>query len=184
MRMAGMAAIAVNNGYEYAPWANMLYACDARWWREYSSRGVCGGAGWVSFAGIKVTLEPPIDTAIHRVGNGGPWGFDPRPDHVRTGKNSGCQAAHIAAHAGARRILLLGCDCRNDGARAHEFGEHRWFSGKVPDFRDMGSFIKGWQALATELAARGVEVINCSPHSAIDCFPKMTVQDALTMSIT
>lgn len=170
--------IAVNNGYEYAPDAALLYACDAKWWEQYRHKGVKGGPGWESFKGLKVTMEAPQDPSIMRVGNGGAWGFDDRPDHVRTGKNSGCQAAHIAAHAGAARILLIGCDCRHgDDGRAHEFGEHEWMASRRP--RDMNIFIEGWRLLAPELARRGIEVVNCAAGSALDYFPKRDLQEIL-----
>lgn len=163
--------IAVNNAYEYFPDAAMLYACDRVWWTHYRERGALGGPGHESFAGIKVTLEELIAPCINRVGNGGAFGFDERPDHVRTGKNSAVQAAHVAAHAGAKRIILVGCDAKAPSqGRDHCFGEHAFRRNRMrPDYSD---FIAGWNALAPELAARGIEAVNCSADSAIECFEK------------
>jgi hypothetical protein len=178
VRASGDPVIAVNNGYEYAPWADLLYACDLKWWVNYREKGKLGGAGNKSFAGLKVSLEETPYPEVLRIGNGGTFGFDERHDHVRTGKNSACQAVHVAAHAGAETIILLGCDCTapSDGP-SHCFGDHDWRRGKMPS--PYNEFLEGWSALAPALSARGIRVINASPGSAIECFEKAGLEEAL-----
>lgn len=180
VRAAGfiLPVIAVNNAYESFPEAEMLYACDRKWWDHYRLRGALGGVGHEEFQGVKATLEEPVSPDIHRVGNGGAWGFDPRPDHIRTGKNSAAQAAHLAIHAGAVRILLLGCDCRVSAhGRVHHFGEHAFRRNYAPP--DFSAFLTGWSRFAAE-RPQDVEIVNCSPDSAIDCFPRRALDDCLS----
>lgn len=184
-------AIAVNNGFEYAPWAVMLYSSDAKFWMEYWNKGRLGGAGAGRFNGYKVTVADGgrefRAPGMLVVGNGGDYGFDERPDHLRTGKNSAAAAAHLAAQAGAARILLLGCDAKapldREGravrGQSHAFGDHRGSAGRCDPSTGYPHFLAGWEHLAPALAARGVKVVNCSPDSAIDCFPRMPLAQCL-----
>lgn len=163
-----------------APWADVLYAADRLWWhhnREAVSR----------FAGLKVTIAPnhcsasPQATAdIRMLGNGGQNGFDDRPDHLRTGSNSGYQAVHLAAHFGAARVLLCGFDMHAKRGE-HWFGDHAW----RPGYRSRYSlFLNSFTRGAPEFAARGVEVVNCTPGSALKCFPFQDLTEALNGSET
>lgn len=171
----GCGIIAVNNAYEIVSQADVLYACDRKWWENYWYSGALGGAGAQDFKGLKVSLEETPFSDVLRIGNGGSYGFDDRKDYVRTGKNSGVQAAHIAVHAGARRVVLLGCDCRvPDGQSSHFFGEHYWRVGRSPS--PYGEFLEGWRSFAAALP-QGVEILNCTPDSAIDCFEKARLDD-------
>lgn len=174
---SGLAVIAVNNAYEWAESADMLYACDTKWWKAYRTQGALGGNGNTGFKGLKVSLEETPYSDVLRIGNGGSWGFDPRNDHVRTGKNSATQAAHIAVHGGAQDIILLGCDARvYEGRPSHFFGEHAWRQGRPSAPFD--EFLRGWQEFANALPA-GVRIVNCSPDSAIECFRKQSLFNVL-----
>lgn len=178
VRDTGDPVVVVNNGYEYAPWADLLYACDRKWWDAYRHLGKLGGPGNARFEGIKISLEETAYPDVRRIGNGGTFGYDDRTDHVRTGKNSACQAVHVAAHARARIIVLLGCDCAAPAVGpSHCFGEHDWRRNAGPS--PYAEFMNGWRALAPELAARGVRVLNASPGSAIDCFTQAGLDEAL-----
>jgi hypothetical protein len=171
-------SIAVNNAYEIAPWAEILYAADRKWWEGYWNKGALGGPGCSSYHGICVTMEaPPYDPGINVIGNGGSLGMDSRKDHVRTGFNSPAQAAQIAFHAGAKTVLLFGCDCRDFDGKTHFFGEHPWTVPK--NGNKYSTFLIGWKALADAIAGTGKKIINCSPLSAINFFEKQNLQDLL-----
>lgn len=172
---SGHPVIAVNNGYEYALYAAMLYGSDRKWWDAYRDRGKIWYRGWSQFRGIKVTIEDPADESIHRIGNAGALGYDPRPWMVKHGHGSACAAAHIALHGGARRVILTGCDCRDIGGRLHSFGDHNWQHRHTMPF---ASFLKGWRALAAAMP-EPERIINATPGSAIDCFTKMDLDRAL-----
>lgn len=170
--------IAVNDAYRLCPWADILYFCDDQWWRWHKDR-----PEYRSFAGLKVTLENThiVDDAnVRRVRNMGRDGFNAEPDGVKTGGNSGFQAVHVAAHLGAARILLLGYDMKSapDG-RTHWFGEHP--KPTVPGvFASV--MLKLFPTIAPELKRRGIEVINVTPGSALECFAKMSLEEALSVT--
>lgn len=170
--------IAINNAYEYAPWAMMLYAADRKWWECYWNAGALpGGPGAKTFKGLKVTTESVFDASIRRIESDGVRGFSPDPRFVRTGKNSAYQGAHIAVHLGGNPVLLLGCDCRRpEAGPTHFFGDH---PRRIQSWSPYDSWIGYWRTLADALRPRAVEIINCTPGSAIDAFPRMTLKEAL-----
>jgi len=181
VRSSGCRAIAVNNqGIAFgdrpamAPWADILYASDSRWWHNHAREAM-------AFAGRKVTIaqhgdrEPNlIDDSVAVMGNGGVHGFDARPTHLRTGSNSGFAAVHLAIHFGARRVLLCGFDMHGKKGE-HWFGDHYWRRGYRSRY-DL--FINTFKKAADEFQARA-EIINCTPGSALTCFPFMDLKEAL-----
>lgn len=173
--------IAVNTSYQLAPWADILYFCDEAWygwWRDSES--------FRNFGGIKVALQNARswewDKEIKVLENyGGPeaqTGLCEIRDGVYTGRNSGNQAIQLAAHLGAKRILLLGFDMRADGPRTHWHMTHRRPT-PPEDFKN--SMLPWFAPLVEPLRRRGVEVVNCTPGSAIDCFQKMAIEEVLAI---
>jgi hypothetical protein len=160
-------AIAINTSFLRAPWAAMLYAADAAWWTAYRNKVA-------DFRGLKVTVrvEPFDDLLALEVS--GHLGFDPAPGKIRTGANSGYQAVHVALAAGAKRIELHGFDMR------HHDGLHHWHGTHPMPLRNHGGsiyerWVKSFESLVPEAAKLGAEVVNCTPDSALKCFPFETV---------
>ena len=87
---------------------------------------------------------------------------------IHQGGNSGYQAINLAHLWGARRIVLLGLDCGNGPAgEAHWFGQHPAPLGRVQPF-DL--WRAKFPALAADLAADGVRVVNASRRTSLTCF--------------
>ena len=167
--------MAINCTWEIAPWADALYACDGSWWecqdprygqhaiREFLGLLVSGnshttGARHLAIKTVNDTLYPGST-----FGGGG---------------NSAFQAINIAALWGASRILLTGVDCMKPGE--HHHGRH---TNTKPLAHSRQSNMDKWQVafgeVAPLLAARGVDVVNCSRETALECFPRMTIDLAL-----
>ncbi len=162
--------IAINNAYELAPWAFALYAADKKWvdWHD----------GAPSFKGLKYTIESH-DTVCRPgwqvIRNTGFEGLELEPKSLRTGFNGGYQAINLAVHLGAKRIVLLGFDMQADaGGRYHWHPEHP--DGKVSPYAE---FIAAFDTIVQPLKDAGVEVINCSPGSALTCFPRAPLRETL-----
>lgn len=164
VRAAGIPTIAVNTTFKLAPWADMLYAADAAWWHSTPQAR--------KFAGLKVSAEQ-VD-GVNSIGNAGGVGYTDHTMAVHTFGNSGAQAIQIAAKAGAARVLLLGMDMTG----GHWHGPH-----PAPLRNTHQDTYEVWRSylpvLADALRARGVEVVNCSLESAVDCWPKVALEDAL-----
>lgn len=154
--------IVVNDAWQLAPWADVLYAADAKWWRANPEA--------LAFAGTKVCAQPNRPTGVEYMRHSGQIGFDPDPMYVRTGGNSGYQAVHVAIHTGAERILLLGFDMHG----THYFGPHTKGLKNTPP-----SDHARWANLFPGLIGHGAEIVNCTPGSAIECFPCMSIAEAL-----
>ena len=150
--------IAVNDAYKMAPFAEMIYAADIQWWALNPDA--------LSFKGLKVTCMNDMQlTDVKVLKQGGLEGFDPSPDAIRTGGNSGYQAVHIAIHAKAAKILLFGFDMGG----THFFGPH-----KAPLRNTDTEVFTHWIPRFEALKNRGSEIINCTPKSALKCFPTDT----------
>lgn len=154
--------IAINDAYKLAPWADALYAADRKWidWHD----------GVPSFSGQKYTIQSNDTTTRPDwmvLRNTGYDGLETEPGGLRTGFNSGYQAINLAVQLGAKRILLLGYDMAPaiDG-KTHWFGDH---PDKVPSPYDQ--MRAAFDTLVEPLAALGVDVINCSRHTALLTFP-------------
>lgn len=175
----GCRTIAINDAYKLAPWADMLYACDNQWWEWH--RGV------PEFHGYKLQHDhgktkddhscytgpyPGVDCIL----SDGTSGFSERMDRIRTGGNSGYQALHIAIQLGAKEILLLGYDMHPKPNKSHWFGEHP--NGRQPDDR-YARWLKEFPTLQEIAIERGIEIYNCTPNSALDCFTKISIDDAM-----
>lgn len=172
VRAAGLPAIAINETWRLAPWASMLYAADTEWWLAPHNTALR------DYDGIKVSCMPV--PGVHMLRNSGTEGFDPDPGAVRTGGNSGYQALHVAVHAGASRVLLCGFNMDPGDAR-HWHGKHPAPLRETP--REMyARWIDRFDRLAPLLLARGVDVINCTPDSALRCFRKADLKDELAKS--
>lgn len=174
--------IAINNAYLWAPWADVLYFADERWLSRF---GHAERPEFKAFAGEKVTIEEsgktPGDPRFHLLRNddmraGTPEGLSSAPDGLRTGRHSGYQAINLAVLGGAKRILLLGYDMRFIDGKQHWFGSHPIKNHES----EFSGYAKRYRSTVEPLKTLGVEVINCTPGSAIDAFLKLDLCRALT----
>jgi hypothetical protein len=162
--------IAISDAIDLAPWADVLYSCDGRWWQWRE--------GMPSYQGLKYGLKD--DTAkwashgVRRLKHTGRVGLDVTPDAIRDGANSGYQAINLAVHFGATRIVLLGYDMRGD----HFFGSHP--DKSKPNF---SLCLSTFPTLLKPLAEAGVEVINCTRKTAITCFKQASLESVLAREV-
>ena len=100
-------------------------------------------------------------------------------DHgmLATGGTSGYAAVNLAALKGARRVVLLGFDYGLIGGRHHYHDAYSWHH--PANDQSWAFWARRFDAMADELLRTGVVVINASPQSAIGCFRKMSIEDAL-----
>lgn len=149
------------------PWAHHLYACDGSWWGQYLEKVLA------TFPGKKWTQDEKFKghPAITHVESTDGWGLC--PDKLVQGQNSGYQAINLAwAFLKADVVILLGYDMQGRGA--HWFGLHpptlsqnTNYEGLVGNFRKMHP------------ERYGLKVVNCSRQTALDCFERMTLEEAI-----
>lgn len=187
--------IAINDAIRLAPWADLLYSSDQIWWGNHYRE-------MRSFPGIKVRVAPsqhrlmtvapkgccpncqrrmPVSEkvcwcdGIITMRNAGERGLSLDPGAIVTGHNSGTSAINVAVHLGAHRILLLGYDMGpDDKGRRHFFDK-----GPVTISSPFMKFRTLTATMVEPLKAAGIEVINCSRRTALDCFPQQPLRECL-----
>jgi hypothetical protein len=101
------------------------------------------------------------------------------PEYLVTGSNSAHQSLNAGLLAGARLAILLGIDGKPaaEGQPSHFHGDH--------PVRDNPAvyplMVKAFRAGAKTIAAAGMRVLNCNLDSAVDCFEKMPLAEALRL---
>lgn len=169
--------VVINTTFRSALWADMLYACDRRWWQMY------GREVEQTFAGAKWTQDAPsaAEFGLGYVRSVARGGLCREPGTIHQGGpgcgNSGFQVINLLWHFGVRHLLLVGYDMRaSRRGKTHHHGDHPEGLSQTMPF---GSWIKQLNALATELRHVDVDVINCTPDSALHCFPTADLDMAL-----
>jgi len=160
VRAAGHPVIVTNTTFRLAPWADVLFGMDSKWWKEYHKEVAsvftgrkCAYAGQ-SFGAEMLSLAP----------------WFPRP------LNSGEGAIMLAMAGGAKRVVLLGFDCQATGGKMHHHGDH-------PKPLGNGASIKKWPkyfaGVAKNAARHGIVIQNASRSTALTCFPRVTLEEVL-----
>lgn len=105
--------------------------------------------------------------------------FDPTTLNIGEG-NSGFQALNLATLLGASRVVLLGYDMGHSGkGRRHWHGDHP--SGmNNPEESNFTRWRTGFAEAVPDLKKAGVEVVNCSRQTTLECFPRATLEDVLS----
>ena len=172
--------IAVNESHKLCPWAEFLYSCDADWWKLRENEKEVK-----AFGGTKLMLEQPgkmFDgvSTIKIPQKNNIWVDDflfDKPGVIGSGGHSGFQMMNLAAQFGATDMALVGFDMQPGGA-IHWHGLHP-SPLRNPDACRFDVWRRTLDTHAHKLAARGIDVVNCSPVSALTSFPKMTIDQML-----
>jgi len=165
--------IAVNDNWKMCPTADVLYACDSPWWKYNIDD--------VRKSGIASELWTQDEDAakaygLNRIRAWSKPGLSREPDTIHHGANSGYQAVCLAYVWGAARVVLLGFDCQYTGGQRHWFGDHR---RGLNNATGLGCWPKNFGKMSEDCKEVGLEVINASRQTALKCFPRMTIEDAL-----
>lgn len=158
----------INDNYRLAPWADALYACDLPWWQLHQ--------GVPDFAGEKYTCNADAAAEFDLVHVPYRWNenFTLENGHIALGKNSGFQAMNLAALKGFRRIVLLGYDMqRAEDGKRHWFGEH---PKPLVQNSNFAEWIRCFEKAVPGLRQHKIEVINCTRRTALECFPRASLQ--------
>lgn len=170
-----MRVIAIKKNIELAPFADVVYGCDAPWWR--SVRGL------PDFKGLRLSYDEAVcsEFGLQRVEIPDKHSNDLLLGEVGTvgaAGNSGFQALNLAVQFGAKRILLVGFEA-SVRSGDHWYGRNNWNGANNPDDRLCERWRKAFDNAAGVLSEFGIEVINTAPFSQIKRFKRMTIEQAL-----
>lgn len=181
-RKKGFRLFVCNNAFNLAPEAELLYGCNLAWWQYY----------WSQVSDLpceKWTTNPQAakEFGLNWIAERFQLGLSTDPNVISHGHGSGFSLVSMAHRAGADRIVLLGYDCKYSSdydGKARQVGSGpRHFFGEYPSVMQHWPSVKVEKGVHVELvdlyrsiAKQGlVEVINCTPGSAIDCFERADI---------
>lgn len=162
--------IAVNMAFRLADWFDVAFYGDPQFPHRY-------GQGIERYPGLVVTVrEEHIGRpGIKVVQRSLLTGLSKDPRRLMWNLNSGSCAINLATLLGAGKIILIGFDMQKVEGR-NNYHDHYAKDNPTMDYgRPLGCF----PAIARDLDALGVSCINTCLTSAIEVFPKMTLEEAL-----
>lgn len=169
--LKGRKVVAVNSSVFAAPFADLLFFGDSRWWWQHRP-------ALRDFKGRVASSSPNVhdDRVLHLKKIKPPPGLSEVPDTVAMQYTSLQGAINIVAHFRAAKIVLLGADAgpSADG-RTHHHAPHQW--RLRPDCWEQQ--MSELRLTAKPLSRLGIDVVNCSPVSAIKWWPTQSLEDVL-----
>jgi len=175
--------IGINNAYQIGIWIDILFFGDSHWHlkhrmklAEWPGLKVCCDQKFVNRPRSKMEGVKFLERDMKRR-----EGITSDSSKVSWNANSGAAAISLAHHLGVCRINLLGFDMTMDDKKtySHWHGSHMLPGQKAKRTPPFQKHLKGFPAIAKDAKSLGIEIYNLSPISKIDCFPKITLEEAL-----
>lgn len=163
VRRSGHPTIVTNTTFRLAPWADVLFGFDLRWWNKYIAevKAVFGGK---LMSMSQISPQHGVATMF-----GSTW--------FRGSGNSGSCAISVALPSGAKKVVLLGYDAADGpNGEKHWHGDHpKGLSNALSMKRWPGQFEK----IAAEARRQNVKILNASRRTALTCFERVELEAAL-----
>lgn len=160
VRAAGCITVGVNSAWMTAPWIDVLYAGDNRYWK----------------ANIKAIDAAGITAKRYSRSSKAEKAVEARYVKTRLGQdyNSGQMAIELAIRRDADLVILLGFDCSiKHGIHCH--GPHV----DTPNPNEVRCNRWKEQFARIPRVYPKANVVNCSRYTEIDCFPKRSLEEVL-----
>lgn len=142
-------------------------------WFNFEEANLESFPGRVATSSEEIPEDHPwvyrLERKVEGLHTGGAVGF---------GGNTGCSAINLALLMGAKRVFLIGFDCRLGTEREMNWHNHRHEpANESPEL--FLKFQEGFYAIARDREAvfPDCQIINCTPHSALRAFPTMRWED-------
>lgn len=153
--------IVTNTTFRLALWADVLYAMDRVWWRQYRKEAE------QTFEGVFATNSRSMEAHGMKTVQRSLRKFKPY-------QNSGAAAISLACKAGAQRVIMLGYDCQHTGGKRHWHGDHPRGMGNAKSVNNWGAHFK---AVRRDFA--NANIVNATRTTALTVFPKEQLENAL-----
>ena len=172
--------IGINIAFMIGTWIDIVFFGDKGFFLTHQH-------GLAKFPGLKISCLDSMKSiswvkCLPRNGSHAK-GISSNPKLVCWNQNSGAAAISIAANAGAKRIILLGFDMKlSETNTQHWHGFYK--KGEIVNPKDRRSLpfdrhLTGFKQISKDAKSRGIEIINCSPDSAITEFKKVSLKELI-----
>lgn len=172
--LRGRRVIGVNEaGLTVVPWCDVLLWADLRW-LNWNRERLHLHTGW-----MKVHRHSGVVSGAFRM-KFRPGGLCLTRDALG-GHDCGSSAINLAYHFGCKKIVLLGFECMDlpmERWREGNFHNHHLLP-PLPGQR-VGKFLPAHRRMSADLRARGIQVYNATPVTALDCWPRVELEEALS----
>lgn len=169
--------IAVNNAYRIASWSEFVWFADMKWWDWHSEELLASRLPIATCCEHPKVLKHPSVSKLRLYARDSEhrYGISEKKGFVAFNSSSGASAINLAYHMGARKVVLLGFDMR----RVH--GEKNWHSDhkEQKNFSPFSRHMKAFGPIGQDAKRLGIEIVNCTPNSAIEEFPIISLEEAL-----
>lgn len=178
-KIKGRRAIVVNVSFRLAPWADVWFFTDSSIYERYRDEVKAWPGEIVT---MSRTAKRELNKQVKRLrGEGDPSlpivGFPPQGHHsILQGRSSGHSAVSLAIACGAACVALVGFDMRFVDGREHHHAEYSGPRDLDLYAREFVPAFAGWNAAAKRA---GVEIVNCTPGSAVTEFPFSDLDEVL-----
>ncbi len=172
--------IGINVAFMIGNWIDMCFFGDNGFYLRFKK-------DLAKFPGLKLTCnsQPGRDGFVKCLARdtSHPKGISMVPGKVSWNYNSGAASISIAAQAGAKRIMLLGFDMKLSDEKNQHFHDV-YKRGRVVEDRRLRKLpfnrhLRGFDQIARDAQALGIEIININPESAIEQFRKVNLKEFL-----
>ena len=176
--------IGINVAYRLGDWVSLMFCGDRNFVLHHEK-------ALQNYKGIKVCCHSIVDKP-ERKNN---WKFTPKDDRkpygitenpykVSWNLNSGAAAISLAYHLGAKRIILLGFDMNLEKGYQHFHDAYKRGIVKSEDNKrkrglPFDKHLQGFPAIKADADRLGVEILNTSLNSSINCFEKVDIKKLL-----
>jgi len=167
--------VVINSSWQLAPWADVLYACDFKWWDVH--------AGVPKFKGLKISQDGPKfgkkypDVRHIHCDHGSDALLMAKFGTIGWGGNSGFNSVNLVAQFGVAKMILVGFDMRMDKG-LHWHGKHA-HNLNNPTEKNLMRWCKAIDNAAPVLKSLGIQVFNTSPISKLNNYHKVSLEEAL-----
>ena len=177
-RLRGRRCMAVNVAFKDVPWAEIGYVGDTRLLDQLAD-----DKDWAAFAGLRYTranklaqAKKPQPKKIKGLVEIRRWAKN-KTEIVGLG-NSGLSALNLAEHLGWDPVFLLGFDCCGYTSKGKMGNYHARYP---PEWAKPGTsmhmkFTRAFRMVSDDIR---IKVYNCTAESQLDCFPKISFDEAL-----
>ncbi len=187
-RRKGFVLFGCNRVWQDVPDLSLLYGCNEAWWHH----SWCDALFYYPAQKWTTNKAAADKFGLNWIAERDAKGLSTDPRIVHHGHGSGYTMLNLAFLMGAARILLLGYDCRyapdydgrekvkgssprhywkENGGEYHSSLQH-WPSFSVKN----GVHVEMVKLYASVAMQNAVEIVNCTPNSAIECFPRCDVE--------